>query len=155
MNTHGFTAALLLLSIATGCQNQQGAASSTASTANEKAPVFISIVSDMDSNPQAVDMAMKVAGFSLDEQRDVFLFFNVKGVHVPIASLADDAAFQENDPVKSQLSGLIQRGVRVHVCPICMKASSIEADDLIEGARVTTRAELFEAIRSDTAVFTY
>jgi predicted peroxiredoxin len=155
MKTQGTIAALLFLSIASGCQNQQGAASSAASPVNEKSPVFISVVSDMDSNPQAVDMALKVAGFSLDEQRSVFLFFNVKGVHVPAASLADDAAFQQHAPVKSQLSDLIKRGVRVHVCPICMKASSIEAGDLMTGAQVTTRAELFEAIRSDTSVFTY
>ena len=42
------------------------------------AVVLLSITSDANESPQSVDMAMKLAGFSLDEGRKVVMFFNVK-----------------------------------------------------------------------------
>jgi predicted peroxiredoxin len=146
---------LLLISVVgAGCHERAskapgGSARSTDST------VLLSVTSDAQANPQAVDMAMKLAGFSLDEGRRVVMFFNVKGVTIPVTGFPEDFAFQENSPIRTQLSDLIERGVDVHVCPICMKALSVEESDLIEGAKVTTRASLFANIGSETSVFTY
>lgn len=119
------------------------------------ATVLLSVTSDADTDLQSVDMAMKLAGFSLDEGRHVVMFFNVKGVTVPSSKLSDDFAYQENEPVKVQLAALIERGADVHVCPICMKALSVEESDLMAGAKVTTRPSLFANIGANTAVFTY
>ncbi|MEZ6126930.1 MAG: DsrE family protein [Planctomycetaceae bacterium] len=117
--------------------------------------VFLSVTSDAGDNPQAVDMAMKFAGFSLDEGRRVVMFFNVKGVTVPGTALSEDFAWQDNQPIRTQLAALIKRGVDVHVCPICMKALGVEEKDLMEGAKVTTRPSLFANINTGTVVFTY
>lgn len=151
---HVLSLVLLMTSLTSGCVNESKPPSSPTSTSTE-ASVFISVISDMDSNPQAVDMAMKMAGFSLDENRSVFIFFNVKGVQVPIKSLGDDVAFGSNDPIHKQLATLIERGAIVHVCPICMKALNVQEDQLVSGTHVTTRPELFKQIREDTSVFTY
>jgi len=144
-------ASLLLVS---GCNNPPQS-SATPPLSKETAIVLISVTSDANENPQSVDMAMKLAGFSLDEGRKVVMFFNVKGVTIPLNKLADDFAFQSNQPLKAQLTELIKRGVDVHVCPICMKALSVEKSDLIEGANVTTRPNLFTNIGANTSVFTY
>eukprot|EP00913_Durusdinium_trenchii_P005695 g5313.t1 len=89
-----------------------------------------------------LDMAMKLAGFALEEKREVFIFFNVKGVHVPTKDFSADVKFKDNDPIKEQLAKLIERGAVVHVCPICMKGLGVEKDDIIDGAKVTTRSQL-------------
>jgi len=137
-----------------GCNgSQQFDATPTAS--NDTAVVLLSVTSDANENPQSVDMAMKLAGFSLDEGRKVVMFFNVKGVTLPVKNFPEDFAFQANDPIKTQLIDLIKRGADVHVCPICMKALGVEDSDVLEGAKVTTRPSLFENIGSNTAVFTY
>ena len=117
--------------------------------------VFFNVTTDGAEEAQKLDMAMKLAGFSLDEGREVVLFFNVKGVHVPTASFADDFAFESESPIKEQLASLIDRGADVHVCPICMKALNVEEADLVEGAHVTTRPKLFATIGPNTAVFSY
>ncbi len=126
-----------------------------ATAPNTASTVLLSVTSDAVEDPQAVDMAMKLAGFSLDEGRKVVMFFNVKGVTVPVNAFSDDFAFQENEPIKTQLLDLIQRGADVHVCPICMQALEIEESALIDGAKVTTRPNLFANIGPETAVFTY
>ena len=79
--------------------------------------MFISVTSDATLDPQAVDMAMKFAGFAVDEDRHVVMFFNVKGVLFPTNDFDASFAFGEMDPMIEQLRGLIDRGVDVHVCP--------------------------------------
>ena len=130
-------------------------ATNSTAAREEEAVVLLSVSSDVNDNPQSVDMAMKFAGFALDENRKVVMFFSVKGVRIPTTSFADDLAFQEHEPIKKQLLDLIKRGADVHVCPVCMKALGIEAEDIIDGAQVTTRPKLFANIHGNTAVFTY
>jgi len=149
------TVPLLLLALTCTACNKSAQPSGDASPRIGPGAVFISVVSDVDKNPQAIDMALKLAGFSLDEDRQVFMFFNVKGVTVPTKEFDETNAFGENEPIKKQLMALIERGATVHVCPICMKALGVEADDIVEGAEVTTRPKLFAKITGDTVVFTY
>ncbi|MBI1314467.1 hypothetical protein GC176_24505 [bacterium] len=138
----------------TGCQREQPPVQLTANTSQESI-VLVSVQSDAHENPQSVDMALKLAGFSVDEGRRVAMFFNVKGVTIPVKAFPDDIGFQDNAPIKKQLADLIGRGVDVHVCPICMKALGVDKADIMEGAKVTTRPSLFANIGPDTAVFTY
>lgn len=145
---------LTLLSLACGCSSTTS--SMTGPPAAQEQPiVLLSVTSDASQQSQSVDMAMKLAGFSLDEGRRVVMFFNVQGVTLPTHSFPDDLAFQQNSPLKEQLAKLIERGVDVHVCPICMKALGVEETDVMEGAKVTTRPSLFANIGANTAVFTY
>jgi predicted peroxiredoxin len=145
--------ALLVSIIVVGCTRPQSGG--VAGVGAEGSTVFLSVTSDANEDPQSVDMAMKLAGFSLDEDRHVVMFFNVKGVTIPAKGFPEDFAYKDNSPIKEQLADLIERGVDVHVCPICMKAHGVEASDLVVGAKVTTRPNLFANIGPSTVVFTY
>ena len=145
---------LVLSLILTGCETSTNGSTSPPQQAVHPI-VLLSVTSDASDNPQSVDMAMKLAGFSLDEGRQVVMFFNVKGVTIPTKDFDDALAFSDNAPIKEQLQGLIERGVDVHVCPICMKGLGVADSDIIEGAQVTTRPVLFSHIGAYTAVFTY
>ena len=142
------TAALLA-----GCTQPQSNARSAAGSA--EAIVFFSVTHDGADDPQRLDMAMKLAGFSLDEDRRVVMFFNVRGVRVPTQAFSDTLSFKDDKTIKAQLASLIDRGAEVHVCPICMKALDVQEGDLVEGAQVTTRPKLFSTIGPGTTVFTY
>jgi predicted peroxiredoxin len=137
-----------------GC-NAPASSSAGATAPTGATTVLLSVTSDASQNPQSVDMAMRFAGFALDEGRRVVIFFNVKGVTIPTAGLPDDFAFGEGTPIKQQVTALIERGADVHVCPICMQALDVEKSDLIDGAKVTTRSSLFANIGPSTVVFTY
>jgi predicted peroxiredoxin len=156
----GSSVVLVVCGMFLGCDNAtpvatSGASSDVSSAGQSAAIVLVSVQSDVNENPQSIDMAMKLAGFSLDEGRKVAMFFNVKGVHIPTKAFGDDVKFKNNDPIKAQLEKLIERGVEVHVCPVCMAAFDIQAGDIMDGAFVTTRPRLFENIGHDTSVFTY
>lgn len=149
----------VLLCCLMGCSPAVNVATQSAGTpASNTSTVLVNVTSGVEGDkgrPQAVDMALKLAGFALDEGRTVAIFFNVKGVHVPTRTLPNDFAFQDNLPIIKQLAKLIERGAEVHVCPICMKALGVESTDVMEGAQVTTRPKLFAHIGANTSVFTY
>ena len=151
---HRVRLALVSLILMAGCSGSPSS-SPTPSSPSTKSTVLFSVTSDANERPQSIDMAMKLAGFSLDEGRQVVMFFNVKGVTIPRNQFPADFAFQDNLPIKTQMTELIERGLDVHVCPICMQALDVKESDLIEGAKVTTRTNLFANIGPDTAVFTY
>jgi predicted peroxiredoxin len=115
--------------------------------------VLFNITSGPD-DPHAVTMALQLAGHTLDAGRDAVLFFNVRGVEVPITTLPDDLAFGDR-PIKELLQSLMDRGAQVHVCPHCMQALQVEESALMPGAQVTNRELLFANITSNTVVFTY
>lgn len=144
---------ILLLAVALAGCTQQGQMNRSAAESDGKTPIFFSITSGPD-DPHPVTMALQLAGHALDDQREVVLFFNVRGVNIPTVQLSDTLAFGDS-PIKEMLAGLIERGAEVHVCPHCMSALGVEATDLVEGARVTTRESLFAHLQGNTAVFTY
>lgn len=139
----------LVATMAVGCAAPD--ASGTASSAPQ--PMFFNITSGPD-DPHPVTMALQLAGHALDDGRDVLLFFNVRGVHIPTTQLSDTLAFGDR-PIKELLADLMARGAEVHVCPHCMAALEVNETDLIEGAQVTTRDLLFAHLTGNTAVFTY
>ena len=116
--------------------------------------VLFNITSDGAHNPHPVTMALQLAGHALDDGREAVLFFNVSSVRVPTKSFPADLAFSAK-PIAQLLADLAQRGADIHVCPHCMKALGVTAEDLIPEAKVTNREMLFAKIGPNTTVFTY
>ena len=136
-----------------GCQSEnQSPASSPAS--GEKIAV-ISITSDAQQDPQAVNMGLTFANFCADEKYQVAIFFNVKGAQLPTKSFPDDFRYLEHEPLKAQIKALAAKGVEIHVCPVCMKDLQITDAQIMEEAFVTTKPKLFSKLGPDTMVFTY
>lgn len=148
------TIGLPLFLVLVGCTAQPAPTTNSVSSGDSKV-ALISITSDPESDPQAVNMGLTFAGFCLDEGYDVAIFFNVKGTKLPTASFPADFKYQEHDPMTSQLKSLQQRGVELHVCPVCMNDLKITESDIIEEAFVTSKPKLFSKLGSDTVVFTY
>jgi predicted peroxiredoxin len=117
-------------------------------------PILLLNVTSGTEDAHSVTMALQLAGHALDDGRHLVLFFNVRGVEIPTRELSDSLAFKDR-PIKELLSDLIDRGAEVHVCPHCMAALGVEADDLVKGAVVTDREKLFSRVGPNTSVFTY
>ncbi len=116
--------------------------------------MFFSLTSDPLVDAHSMTMAFQLANHALEDGRTVVLFFNVKAVTVPTKDFDENIAFHAQ-PIKQLLADLITKGAHVHVYPHCMEAIGVKTDDLITGAKVTTRSELFSFITNQTVVFTY
>lgn len=143
----------IILGALAGCQPEPRSVTAGAS-GGEKIAV-ISITSDAQVDPQAVNMGLTFANFCADEKYQVAIFFNVKGAQLPTRSFPDDFKYLEHDPLKAQVKALAAKGVEIHVCPVCMKDLSITKEEIMEEAFVTTKPKLFSRLGPDTMVFTY
>ena len=147
------TALLLAAAVGLGACQTHNAMEDDAIATGTGQTVVLNIVSGPDQ-PHPVTMALQLAGHALDDGRAVVLFFNVKAVDVPLKSLPADLAYHDK-PIAALLEKLIDRGATVLVCPHCMKAQGIDADDLVDGAEVADRLKLFRQIDAGAVVFTY
>jgi predicted peroxiredoxin len=118
------------------------------------ATVFFNLTADPAADAHSLTMAMQLAGHALDAGRRVVLFCNVRAVGVPTKGFDAELAHHDK-PIKQLLAGLILRGAQVHVCPHCMEAEGVKEEELVAGARVTTRETLFAELGPATVVFTY
>lgn len=116
--------------------------------------MFFSLTSNPLVDAHSMTMAFQLANHALEDGRTVVLFFNVKAVTIPTKDFDENIAFHAQ-PIKQLLADLITKGAYVHVCPHCMEALGVKPEDLITGAKVTTRSELFSFITPQTVVFTY
>ena len=137
----------------TGCQSQTQ--TPAGSSAGGQKIAVISITSDAQKDPQAVNMGLTFANFCADEKYQVAIFFNVKGAQLPTKEFPDDFKYLEHEPLKAQIKALAAKGVEIHVCPVCMKDLEITDSEIMEEAFVTTKPKLFSKLGPDTMVFTY
>jgi len=120
----------------------------------EKSTILINITSGPEDLHKAT-MALQLGGHALDDGRDLAIFLNVRSPVFAAKDCPAQLSFGKNPPVKTMLAALVKRGAKVHVCPHCMEALGITADDLIDGAQVTNREKLFGLLGPNTHIFTY
>lgn len=103
--------------------------------------LFIHISTGTDS-PQRLLMGLSLANKALAEGYDVFVFFDVKGIE-HILQGNSEVTMQPYKDSRTLLKNLLDRGVPVAACPMCLRAMGREPADLIPGIRTATLSEFF------------
>jgi predicted peroxiredoxin len=102
--------------------------------------VFIHISHGSD-DPHRALMALKMAEI-MQEQRDVLVYFDIKGVEVCLKG-APDIQYSYFDASKEQMQKLLDRKVTIMVCPTCLRAAGRVPDDLAPGIQVADKDRFF------------
>jgi predicted peroxiredoxin len=126
----------------------------TSAAAADKSTILLNITSGPE-DLHKVTMALQLGSHTLDDGRDLAVFLNVRSPVFAAKDCSAQLVLGKNPPVKAMLATLVMRGAKVHVCPHCMEALGIAAEDLIDGAQVTDREKLFGLLSPNTHVFTY
>lgn len=134
----GLLGALLVLSLI--LVPLSGQASSAKSEENAKDGVFIH-VSNGSENPHRVLMALKMASLMI-EDKDVLLYFDIKGVDVVLKD-SKDLKYEQFPSSHTQLKDLIAKGAHIYVCPACLKAAGKKPEDVMEGVKIADKNAFF------------
>jgi predicted peroxiredoxin len=102
--------------------------------------VFIHISHGTD-DPHRVAMALNMAVI-MSEDRDVMVYFDIKGVEVVLKN-APDISFAQFPGSKAQLAALSGKGVTLAACPGCLEAAGFTPDDLESGITVAEKDRFF------------
>ena len=95
-------------------------------------------------NPNRSTRALQLATMAHKEGKQTTLFLLDEGVYIARKGLADYLRAATGDAADDHLAYLQAHSVPILVCTPCAKARSIEPQDLIEGARMATAAELIQ-----------
>ncbi|MCI0495419.1 DsrE family protein [candidate division KSB1 bacterium] len=132
-----FSFLLILASIIliSGCQQEQGSPSGST-----KDGVFIHI-SNGTNDPHRVLMALNMAAI-MAEDRDVLVYFDVKGVEVVLKN-AIDLQFGHFTSSMTQIKKLLDKDVQLLVCPGCLKTIGKSEEDVIDGVQIANKDAFF------------
>ena len=116
------------------------AAITTATFANDD-PLFVNLTTDENHRAR---MALVFASRQQQLGRPITLFLNDRGVLLSSTKNADK--FKGHQEV---LSGLIDKGATVLVCPMCMEHYGVDKTDLAPGLKLSNPEVVGEALFAD------
>jgi len=98
-------------------------------------------VSHGTDDPHRVIMALRMAEI-MQEQRDVLVYFDIKGIEVCLKD-AQDIQFAQMPSSKTQIRTLLDKKVTIMACPGCLRAAGKGAQDLVEGIQIADKDKFF------------
>jgi len=109
------------------------------------------ILSCGTDNPNRATRALFLAAAAKKEGKNTTLFLLDDAVYLAKKGLADNVKAATGDAADDHLAYLQEYEVPILVCTPCANARMVTEDDLIEGARLATGAELIK-LSCDSAV---
>ena len=117
-----------------------GLAATKAPVSQPRDGIFIHVSHGAD-DPHRVAMALQMAQL-MQEQRDVLVYFDIKGVDVCLKE-AQDIQYSSFPPAQAQIRQLLDKKVTVMACPGCLKAAGKTAEDLAPGIQIADKDKFF------------
>lgn len=117
--------------------------------------VIVSITTGQDDLFKIVS-AFHLAQDALEDGRRVILYFNGRGVTVPVRRLEDDLRMGRDRPVWLTLQDLMRGGAEVVVAGEAARVLGMVVDDFIPGTQIGAwSGKVFSKVDDNTLVFTY
>lgn len=114
--------------------------------------VFVHI-SQGTEHAHAVLMGLKMANL-MAEDRDVLVYFDLKGVHVVLDG-APDLTMAPFDSSHKQIRDLLAKDVPLHVCPGCLEAAGKTRSDVMDGVVIAEKDVFFNFTRGRILTLDY
>ena len=112
------------------------------------------ISTHFDDNLEIATMPWAVGNAALAEDKEVSIFLQGLAVREAQKGGTKGLRFPPFPSLDTLQSAFVENGGRIYVCAPCMKAHSVEAEALIEGAEPGGAAFLVE-LAEDATVFSY
>lgn len=93
-------------------------------------------------DPHRVSMAMSIA-LKMAPDHDVFVFVDIDGIY-PMLKDAEIINYKNFEPVRGQIDQLLEMGVEIAVCPMCLEAAGKTKYQLIEGLKLAEKEDFFD-----------
>ncbi len=109
------------------------------------------ILSCGTDNPNRTTRGLFLAAMAHKQGKKAALFLLDEGVYIARQGLADQLKSATGDTADDHLSYMQEFEIPILVCTPCAKARRIDAEDLVQGARMATGDELIK-LACDSAV---
>jgi predicted peroxiredoxin len=116
--------------------------------------VLINLATGMEDS-ERVTVAFLVAGAALERGSDVAVFMTKEAVRLALPGHAVGTACDGCPPLERLFEQFAQGGGELLVCPICVNARRLDADEFVANARVAGATPMWEWLGDNGTVFSY
>lgn len=118
----------------------------------EKQKVIVHIKSGLEDQ-HSVMMGLNKAKMAVESGKNVLVYFDVRGVNVVLKNTQIN--FKDFMPSQTIISGLVNSGAEVYVCPHCLMIEGYEMKDVQNGVKELKPESIFEFVKKDTISLDY
>lgn len=108
-------------------------------------PLLIHCTHGKDDAERAI-LPFIVANVAATADQEVTVFLTVEGVWLATKDYADQVHKEGFTPLKDIMQSFLSNGGKIWACGACTKPRGITEDQLIEGAKIVTAANLVEEL---------
>ena len=123
----------------------------------EDAPAKIGVhIGHATDDLHSASMGLSLARMLQKKGATVSVFLDREGVRLADDDIPKSLSWgKKADPVAALLADFVEAGGRVLLCPHCAEMAGIEADDLVEGARLASEADVAQLFMAADKVIDY
>lgn len=108
------------------------------------------LLSDSPFQHETVDHAVEISEAALEKGHEVNVFLMMDGIYNPVAS-------QNGEPFRvtsasERLGSLVERGVRVSCCRVCMELRGVAHESLVKGVDMGGIFDLSEMVEESDVI---
>lgn len=117
--------------------------------------VLINLATGLE-DAERVTVAFLVAGAALERGREVAMFLTKEAIRLAIPGHAEATACEGCPPLARLFGQFADGGGTLLVCPICVSARKLDADDFVGNARLAGATPMWEWLGDEPGtVFSY
>lgn len=110
-----------------------------------KQPLVIHCTYGKD-DPERAILPFIVGNVAVTADQEAIVFLTIEGVRIATKGYADDITKEGFTPLKELMESFLKNGGKIWACGACTKPRGIGDQDLIEGAKIVTAANLVEVL---------
>jgi uncharacterized protein len=99
-------------------------------------------------DPERAILPFIMADVAVSSDQEAIVFLTLEGVRVATKGYAADVKKEGFKPLEQVMSSFLANGGQIWACGACTNPRGIKQDDMIEGAKIVTAANLVEVIAS-------
>jgi predicted peroxiredoxin len=105
-------------------------------------------------DPERATLPFIVANVAASADQEAIVLLTIEGVWLATKGYAEGVHHEGMQPLSEVLASLLASGGKVWACGACTKPRGITEDDLIDGARIVSAADVVAELADGTPYFT-
>ena len=106
-------------------------------------------------DPERATLPFIVGNVAVTADQEAVVLLTVEGAWLATKGYADGIQKEGFQPLKEVMQSFVANGGQIWACGACTKPRGITEDDLIEGARIVTAANVVEYVASGAATLSF
>ena len=117
-------------------------------------PRFLAQSTHGRDDPERATLPFIVANVAASADQETIVLLTIEGVWLATKGYADNVHHEGMPPLMEVISSLLASGGQIWACGACTKPRGITDDDLIDGARIVSAADVVAELASGTPLYT-